>query len=151
MEIFCGDVFNCTFNFFSIKLSDFLFLLVLVILILGYFCISCWSLNILAYNCMHAQSCLTPHDPTNCSPPGSSVHGISQEIILEWVAISFSRGSSWPWNQTCVCALHADYLCNVSTIETSGKPQAPVSTRSLRRINKVNSILFACGWETCAL
>ena len=100
MEIFCGDVFNCTFNFFSIKLSDFLFLLVLVILILGYFCISCWSLNILAYNCMHAQSCLTPHDPTNCSPPGSSVHGISQEIILKWVDISFSRGSSWPREQT---------------------------------------------------
>ena len=33
-------------------------------------------------------------DPMNCSPPGSSVHGISQERILEWVAISFSRGSS---------------------------------------------------------
>ena len=30
----------------------------------------------------------------DCSPPGSSVHGISQGIILEWVAISFSRGSS---------------------------------------------------------
>ena len=33
-------------------------------------------------------------DPTDCSPPGSSVHGISQARILEWVAISFSRGSS---------------------------------------------------------
>ena len=31
-----------------------------------------------------------------CSPPGSSVHGISQARILEWVAISFSRGSSLP-------------------------------------------------------
>ena len=36
----------------------------------------------------------------DCSPPGSSVHGISQARILGWVAISFSRGSSWPRAQT---------------------------------------------------
>ena len=35
------------------------------------------------------------------SPPGSSVHGISQTIILEWVAVSFSRGSFWLRDQTC--------------------------------------------------
>ena len=35
-------------------------------------------------------------DPVDCSPPGSSVHGISQARILEWVAISFFRGSSQP-------------------------------------------------------
>ena len=35
-------------------------------------------------------------DPVHCSPPGSSVHGILQAKILEWVAIPFSRGSSWP-------------------------------------------------------
>ena len=39
-----------------------------------------------------AQSCLTLRDPTNCSPPGSSVHGILQAGRLEWAAISFSRG-----------------------------------------------------------
>ena len=42
------------------------------------------------------QSCLTLCNPTDCSLPGSSVHGISQARILEWVAISSSRGSSWP-------------------------------------------------------
>ena len=41
-----------------------------------------------------AQSCPTPSNPMDCSPPGSSVHGISQGRILEWVAIFFSRGSS---------------------------------------------------------
>ena len=40
------------------------------------------------------QSCPTLCDPVDCSPPGSSVHGILQARILEWVAISFSRGSS---------------------------------------------------------
>ena len=39
-----------------------------------------------------AQSCLTLCDPMDCSLPGSSVHGIFQAWILEWVAISFSRG-----------------------------------------------------------
>ena len=42
---------------------------------------------------------LRSHD---CSPPGSSVHGILQARILEWVAISFSRGASWPKNWTQV-------------------------------------------------
>ena len=40
-------------------------------------------------------------DPMDCSPPGSSVHGILQARILEWVAIPFSRGSSQPRDQTC--------------------------------------------------
>ena len=43
-----------------------------------------------------AQSCPTLCDPVDCSPPGSSAHGILQSRILEWVAISFSRGSSRP-------------------------------------------------------
>ena len=43
-----------------------------------------------------AQSCLTLCDPMDCSLPGSSVHGIFQAIVLEWIVISFSRGSSQP-------------------------------------------------------
>ena len=46
-----------------------------------------------------AQLCLTLCDPVDCSPPGSSVHGILQARILEWVAISFSRRSLWPRDQ----------------------------------------------------
>ena len=38
-----------------------------------------------------AQSCLTLCDPVDCSLPGSSVHGIFQAIVLEWISISFSR------------------------------------------------------------
>ena len=38
------------------------------------------------------QSCLATPDPVDCSPPGSSVHGILQARVLEWVAIPFSRG-----------------------------------------------------------
>ena len=41
------------------------------------------------------QSCLTLCNPMDYSLPGSSVHGISKARLLEWVAISFSRGSSW--------------------------------------------------------
>ena len=50
--------------------------------------------------CSVTQSCLTLCDPVEYSPPGFSVHGIFQARILEWVAISFSRGSSWPRDWT---------------------------------------------------
>ena len=49
-----------------------------------------------------AQLCLTLCDPMDCHPPGSSIPGIFQARILEWVAISYSRGPSWPRDWTCV-------------------------------------------------
>ena len=52
--------------------------------------------------CLVPKLCLTLCDPVNCSPPGSSVHRISQARILEWAAISFSRGSSLLKDQTCI-------------------------------------------------
>ena len=51
--------------------------------------------------CPVAQSCPAPCDPMDCSPPGSSVHGIRQARVLEWAAVSFSRGSSRPRDRTC--------------------------------------------------
>ena len=51
------------------------------------------------------QSCPTLCDPMDCSLPGSLVHGILQARVLEWVAISFSRGSSWPGDRTWVSCL----------------------------------------------
>ena len=47
------------------------------------------------------QLCLTLCNSIDCSPPDSSVHGISHAWMLDCVAISSSRGSSWPWDQTC--------------------------------------------------
>ena len=52
--------------------------------------------------CSVTWSCLTLCDPIDCSPPGSSVRGIFLVRILEWVAISFLRGSSWPRDWTWV-------------------------------------------------
>ena len=52
--------------------------------------------------CLVAQSCLTLGDPVDYSPPGSSLHGILQARILEWVAMPSSRGSSRPRDQTQV-------------------------------------------------
>ena len=48
-------------------------------------------------------------DPMDCSPPGSSIHGIFKARVLEWSAISFSRGSSWPRDPTrvsCIAGRH---------------------------------------------
>ena len=55
--------------------------------------------------CKVVQSCPTLCDPMDCSLPGFSVHGIFQARILEWVAISFSRGSSLPRDQTWVSSI----------------------------------------------
>ena len=52
-----------------------------------------------------AQSCPTLSDSLDCSPPGSSVHGIFQARVLEWGAIAFSRGSSQRWDQTQVSCI----------------------------------------------
>ena len=46
-------------------------------------------------------SCVQLCDPVDCNPPVSSVHGIFQARIVEWVAIPFSRGTSWPRDWTC--------------------------------------------------
>ena len=62
-----------------------------------------WSLLSSAYVDVYvlvAQLCPTLCHPMDCSPPGSSVHGILQARTLEWVAIPLSRGSSQPKNQT---------------------------------------------------
>ena len=48
------------------------------------------------------KSCTTLCNSMDCSPPGSSIYGILQARILEWAAIPFSRGFSWPRDQTWV-------------------------------------------------
>ena len=57
-----------------------------------------------------AQSCPTLCDPVDCSPPCSYDHGILQARILEWVAISFSRGPSQPRDQTRVSRIGGRYF-----------------------------------------
>ena len=57
-----------------------------------------------------AQLCPTLCDPMDCILPGSSVHGISQARMLEWVAIPFSREFSWPRGGTWYLALQVDSL-----------------------------------------
>ena len=65
-----------------------------------------------------AQSCLTLCNPTDCSLPGSSVHGVFQARILEWVAVSHSRGSSLPRDGTlCLWHWQADSsLCHLGSL-----------------------------------
>ena len=69
--------------------------------------------------CVCAQSCLTLCDPTDCSPPGPSVHGILQTRILEWVAISFSRGSSPSRDWTPISCIGRQILYHWTTREDS--------------------------------
>ena len=70
----------------------------------------------------HVSILVTPMD---CSPPGSSVHGILQARIQEWVAISYSKGSSWPRDQTQILCIS----CMGRRILTPVPPEKPKNTQ----------------------
>ena len=85
--------------------------------------LSLWILCVLV-----AQSRPTLCNPMDCSPPGSSVHGILQARILEWIAIPFSRGSSGPRNWTGV-----SYVAGRFFIPRTIGHQSPLSTGFSRK------------------
>ena len=70
-----------------------------------------WYIHVYHHVCAQSlKSCPTLYDPMDCSPPGSSVHGILQAKILEWVAMPFSRGSSRPRDWTHIsCIIGTEY------------------------------------------
>ena len=74
----------------------------------------------------------------DCSPLGSSVHGILQAKVLEWVAISTSRGSSWPRDQTCVSSL-------ASRLFTTEPPRNKESTCPMQQTQEMQ--VWSLGWE----
>ena len=74
------------------------------------------------------------------SPPGSSIHGIFQVRIPEWVAISFFRGFSWPRNWTQVSCIGRQTLLS----ETPGKYSVTIQLSSVQSLSHVR--LFATPW-----
>ena len=92
-----------------------------------------------------AQLCPTLCNPMDCCLPGSSIHGIFQARVLEWVTISFSRGSSWSRDRTRFPELQADALPSEPG-EGNGKPlhysylENPMN--SMRRQTRWTTILL---------
>ena len=77
-------------------------------------------------------------DPTDGSPPGSSVRGILQARILEWVAISYSKWSSWPrdWTHASHISCTGRWLLYCSHQESLGNLQGPAQNESSRPFSK---------------
>ena len=73
--------------------------------------------------CSVAQSCLTVCDPVDCSSPGSSVHGIFQARIPEWVAIFYSRGCSQPRDGICLSCISGGFFTTSATCPWSSQIQ----------------------------
>ena len=69
------------------------------------------------------KSCPTLCNPMDCSLPGSSVHRILQARILEWVAIPFSRASSWSRDHTCVSCIACRFFTICGTKPTLKKKE----------------------------
>ena len=86
------------------------------------------------------QLCLTHCNPMSCSPPDSSVHRILQARILEWIAMTSSRGSSWPRHWTLisyVCFMVGRFFTTSTTWEAQHMVyQVKHSSKFLSRINK---------------
>ena len=96
--------------------------------------------------CLVAQSCPTLCHPVDCSPPASSVHGILQAQILEWVAISSSRGSSRPRDRTSVSGTGRWVLYNGATWEAHNEPATlPNGARYFLKLPK--SCTGLPGWR----
>ena len=105
---------------------------------------------------MHAKSlqlCWLCH-PMDCSLPDSSARGIPQARILEWVAMLFSRGSSWPRDQTCVSPVLEGRLFTTSTTweELWSFTQMLLSTRGKKKypfLRKQSFLLL--DWRICLM
>ena len=78
-----------------------------------------------AGTCVHSTAQLYPTlcNPMDCNPPDSFVYGIFQSRILEWVAISSSRGSSWPRDQTWVFRISCTAGRSFTKADPPGKPK----------------------------
>ena len=81
-------------------------------------------------------------NPVDCSPPGSSVHGIFQARLLEWVAISFSRGPSRPRYRTWVSRIAGRRFTLWSTREAQ-------ETRKPKRQGTPKCVPSDCSWPSC--
>ena len=100
----------------------------------------CWWSEVKSLS--HVQLFVTPW--TVCSLPGSSVHGIFQARILEWVAIFFSRGSSRPRDQTQVSRIAGRLLTIWATREVS----SPTRKSALKVAPKWTTSYFIWIWKT---
>ena len=85
-------------------------------------------IQVFVWKCLHAKSllsCPTLCDPVDCSPPGSSAYGILQARIVKWVALPFSRGSSWLMDWTGVSHIAGRFITHQATWEACPYPLAP--------------------------
>ena len=81
-----------------------------------------------------SQSCSTLYNPVDCSLPGFSVHGIFQARVLEWVAVSFSRGSSQPRNWTQVSHI-AGRRCTIWATKEAQRKAVPKNVQTATQLH----------------
>ena len=95
------------------------------------------------------QSCPTLCNPMDCSPPGSSVHGILHARVLEWVALPSSKGSSWPrvWTWvSCIASRLFTIWATRETLMSWSYPPSPQSAFSWGCIRSISDTLKHMGF-----
>ena len=107
-------------------------------------------LTCISLMCLLDQSCLTIYDPTGCSLPGFSVHGMLQARILEWVAIPFSRGSNLSLlhcRQILYHVSHQESLM-IRNVENLFMCLLVIYISSLKKIS-IQLFCLLCDWILC--
>jgi len=109
--------------------------------------------------CLVTKLCLTLCNPMDCSSPGSSIHGISQAMMLEWVAISFPRVSSWPKDRTWVSCIAGGVFTTEPPLipnnsvqfqrETAAKVQVSVWIIVCLHMHEVRSVHMSVSMSLC--
>ena len=105
-------------------------------------------------NVLKAQSCLTLCDPIDCSLPSSSVRGILQARILEWIAISFSRVSSQPRNRTQVSCIAGRCFTGKPIIPKKGNAKECSNYRTVALISHASKVMikiFQVRFQQCVI
>ena len=112
---------------------------------------SCVGICALKVKVLVTQSRLSLCSPMNCSPPGSSVHGILQARIVEYVAIPFSRGSSQPGDQTQVSCIAGRVFTVWDTLVHVIWPPSPLHDFKVRHLHDycwvTYSMIFHFHWH----
>ena len=106
-----------------------------------------WHIDTTDAHAQWLQPCPTLCDPVDCSPPGSSVRGISQAKILEWVAFSYSREFSPPRDRTGVSYIGRQSLCCRDNREGYTLPILCIKQITNEKVKSLSRVrLFVTPW-----
>ena len=105
------------------------------------------SMTFSVFQMLLAKSCPTLCDSMDCSPQGSSLHGVLQAKILEWVATPFSSGSSWPRDGALVSCIAGGFFTNWAELQSADQILANWGRKGMQRQGRCSQETTVQPWS----